>query len=57
MLSKAMEYGRYLILGQGAQQHRSMASETDAIGAVARTASTDKYLAKHILQTAGVPRP
>jgi cyanophycin synthetase len=51
------EYGRYLVLGQGAKQHRCLASETDAISAVARSASTDKYLAKQLLQAAGVPVP
>jgi len=51
------EYGRYLRLGQGSKQHRCLASEPDTIGAVARTASTDKYLAKQLLQAAGVPVP
>ncbi len=51
------EYGRFLRLGQGAKQHRCQASEPDTIGAVARTASTDKYLAKQLLAAAGVPVP
>jgi cyanophycin synthetase len=51
------EYGRYLRLGQGAKQHRCQASEPDTVSAVARHASTDKYLAKELLQAAGVPVP
>jgi len=51
------EYGRYLRLGHGAKQHRCIASEPDSIGAVARTASTDKYLAKQLMHAAGVPVP
>jgi cyanophycin synthetase len=51
------EYGRYLILGHGAKQHRCQASETDSISSVARSASTDKYLTKQLLQMAGVPVP
>ena len=51
------EYGRFLRLGQGAKQHRCQASEPDSVSAVARTASTDKYLAKQLLQAAGVPVP
>jgi cyanophycin synthetase len=51
------EYGRYLRLGQGAKQHRCLASEPDTASAVARMASTDKYLAKQLLAAQGVPVP
>jgi cyanophycin synthetase len=51
------EYGRYVLLGQGSKQHRCLASEPDTASAVARFASTDKHLAKQLLQAAGVPVP
>jgi cyanophycin synthetase len=44
-------------LGQGAKQHRCLAAEPDDVSAVARMASTDKHLAKELLQAAGVPVP
>lgn len=49
--------GRYLILGQGARQHRSLAAETDDISALARSITTDKHLTKQLLREAGVPIP
>lgn len=49
--------GRYLILGQGARQHRSLASETDDISALSRSITTDKHLTKQLLREAGVPVP
>jgi len=51
------EDGRYLQLGQGAKQRRSLASETDDISAVARSITTDKHLTKVLLRAAGVPVP
>jgi len=51
------EYGRFLMLGHGSRQHRCQASEPDSVSAVARTASTDKYLAKQLMTAAGVPVP
>jgi cyanophycin synthetase len=51
------EYRRPLRLGQGSKQHRCVASEPDTVSAVARYASTDKHLAKHLLRCAGVPVP
>jgi cyanophycin synthetase len=51
------EYWGCLRLGQGSKQHRCRASEPDIVGAVARVASEDKNLAKHLLQGAGVPVP
>src|SRR5206468_11230295 len=50
-------YSRFLRLGQGAKQHRCHAAEPDAVSAVARLVSTDKHLAKQLLQAAGVPVP
>jgi cyanophycin synthetase len=51
------EDGRYLRLGQGARQRRTLASETDDISALARSVSTDKHLTKLLLREAGVPVP
>ncbi len=51
------EYGRFLRLGQGSKQHRCHAAEPDTASAVARHVSTDKHLAKYLLQAAGVPVP
>jgi cyanophycin synthetase len=51
------EDGRYLRLGQGARQRRSLASETDDISALARSITTDKHLTKLLLREAGVPVP
>lgn len=49
--------GRYLRLGQGARQRRTLASESDDISALARSVSTDKHLTKLLLREAGVPVP
>ena len=51
------EDGRYLRLGQGGAQRRSLASETDDISALARSITTDKHLTKLLLREAGVPVP
>ncbi|HEY7315923.1 MAG TPA: acetate--CoA ligase family protein [Gemmataceae bacterium] len=51
------EDGRYLQLGYGAQQRRSLATETEDISAVARSITTDKHLTKQLLREAGVPVP
>ncbi|HEY7152834.1 MAG TPA: hypothetical protein VH575_02645, partial [Gemmataceae bacterium] len=51
------EDGRYLQLGHGARQRRSLATETEDISAVARSISTDKHLTKLLLREAGVPAP
>lgn len=51
------EYRGYLRLGQGSKQQRCRGCEPNLIGAVARMASTDKYLTKHLLREAGVPVP
>ncbi len=51
------EDGRYLMLGQGARQHRSLAAETDEISALSRSITTDKHLTKQLLREAGVPVP
>jgi cyanophycin synthetase len=51
------DYWGCLRLGQGSKQHRCRASEPDTVGAVAYMASTDKNLAKQLLQAAGVPVP
>ena len=51
------EYRNYLRLGQGAKQQRCRGSEPNQIGCVARLISTDKYMTKHLLRTAGVPVP
>lgn len=49
--------GRYLQLGHGARQRRSLATETEDISAVARSLTTDKHLTKQLLREAGVPVP
>lgn len=51
------EDGRYLQLGHGARQRRSLATETEDISAVARSLTTDKHLTKQLLREAGVPVP
>jgi cyanophycin synthetase len=51
------DYRSCLRLGQGARQHRCRGAETDTVSCVARMASTDKHLAKQLLQAAGVPVP
>jgi cyanophycin synthetase len=51
------EDGRYLLLGHGARQRRSLAAETDDISALARSLTTDKHLTKQLLREAGVPVP
>ncbi|HEY7156629.1 MAG TPA: hypothetical protein VH575_21855 [Gemmataceae bacterium] len=51
------EDGRYLQLGHGARQRRSLATETEDISAVARSITTDKHLTKLLLREAGVPAP
>jgi cyanophycin synthetase len=51
------EDGRYLILGQGARQRRTLAAETDDISALARSITTDKHLTKQLLREASVPVP
>jgi cyanophycin synthetase len=49
--------GRYLQLGHGACQRRTLAAETDDISAIARSITTDKHLTKLLLRAAGVPVP
>jgi len=49
------EYSRYLRLGHGTSQHQCLASETDQVSGLARSASTDKYLAKSLMAAAGIP--
>jgi cyanophycin synthetase len=51
------EYAGCVRLGQGARQHRCRASEPDTVSAVARMASTNKHMAKQLLQEAGIPVP
>lgn len=51
------ESGRYLLLGQGARQRRTLGAETEDISALARTVTTNKYLTKQLLRQAGVPVP
>jgi cyanophycin synthetase len=51
------EDGRYLRLGQGARQRRTLAAEIEDISALARSVSTDKHLAKLLLRESGVPVP
>ncbi len=51
------EYGRLLIHGHGAKQHRTLAAEPDSISILGRTCSTDKQLAKELMAAAGVPVP
>jgi cyanophycin synthetase len=51
------EDGRYLQLGHGARQRRTLAAETDDVSAVARSVTTDKHLTKLLLRAAGVPVP
>lgn len=47
--------GRYLLLGHGARQRRSLAAETEDVSALARSATTDKHLTQQLLRDAGVP--
>jgi cyanophycin synthetase len=49
--------GRYLQLGHGSRQRRSLASETDDVSGIARSITTDKHLTKQLLREAGVPVP
>jgi cyanophycin synthetase len=49
--------GRYLQLGHGARQRRTLAAETDDISAVARSVATDRQLTRELLRDAGVPVP
>jgi cyanophycin synthetase len=51
------EDGRYLQLGHGVRQRRTLATETEDISAVARSITTDKHLTKQLLREAGVPVP
>lgn len=46
---------RFLRLGQGSKQHRCQGIEPDTVSAIARTASSDRFLGKALLQEAGIP--
>jgi len=48
--------GRYLQLGHGARQRRTLAAETDDISAVSRSITTDKHLTKRLLSTTALSR-
>jgi cyanophycin synthetase len=48
---------RYLLLGQGARQRRTLATETDDVSALTRCAASDKHLTAQLLRDAGVPVP
>jgi hypothetical protein len=49
------EDGRYLLLGHGCRQRRTLAAETDDLSALARSTAMDKPLTKQMLREAGVP--
>ncbi len=48
---------RFLRLGQGSKQHRCQGIEPETVSAIARTASTDRFLIKFLLREAGIPVP
>jgi hypothetical protein len=51
------EDGRYLLLGHGCRQRRTLAAETDDISSLARSTAMDKHLTQQLLREAGVPLP
>jgi len=46
---------RFLRLGQGSKQHRCQGLEPETVSAISRTASSDRFLIKYLLQEAGIP--
>lgn len=46
---------RFLRLGQGSKQRRCQGLEPETVSAVSRTASSDRFLSKVLLQEAGIP--
>src|SRR5262245_37142881 len=49
------EDGRYLLLGHGCRQRRSIAAETEDVSALACSTAADKHLTEQLLYEAGVP--
>lgn len=54
---RRLNTGSLVQLGQGRQQHRICAAETDRTGAIAEMVACDKELTKQLLRAAGVPVP